>query len=82
MIKDLGWWFYYSHYTECFCHIKKITTYKHDTRLLPAEIHALTFIDDYVRANSITGMLASGFLTTIGVCGFVSYKLGRDGHKG
>jgi hypothetical protein len=72
------YWFYYKNYTECFCYIKKCATLKFDTKLDPAEIYVLEFIDNLMRDYSYRGTVISGFLTSTLVAGFVSMGLNKN----
>ena len=81
VMSNLSLWFFYQHYTECFCHVKKCATLRHDSKLNPTEIYALNFIDGLMRENSYIASVASGFITSAAVAGFVSVNLHAEGNK-
>lgn len=54
------WKFYYDHYTECFCHIKRITLFKNDIKLKDEEIFTLRYLDKVLRDKAYLGSLSMG----------------------
>ena len=74
-MSEIGWWFYYNNYTECFCHIKKCATLKFDTRMSPSEQYALNYIDNLMRESSYIGSVGSGFIFSTLAATIASYNM-------
>jgi len=70
--------FFYRHYTECFCHVKKLVVRLHDTKISPVDAQVLKYIDSSMRENSYTGGVLSGFLTSCVAGIIVSVNTKRD----
>lgn len=71
-MQNLSYWFYYKHYTECFCLVKKCIIHKHDAKQDPIDIYALTYADDMLRESAFIASITSGIVTTLitaGSCG-------------
>lgn len=80
-MSEFSWWFYYKHYTECFCHIKKCVAFRHDIKMSESELYALNFIDGLMRENSYIFAVLSGIMSAAFVSGFVGLNLRSDSNK-
>ena len=62
----LSWSFYWQHYTECFCHVKRVVPMMHDMKTSNADAQVLKHVDMMMRDNSFMGGL--GLSLAVSAC--------------
>lgn len=74
-MKELGLWFCFTHYTECFVFLKKCFSHKIDKNLDMNDIMVLQNLDNILRETSYTLGIFTTIFTATSVTLFVSLNI-------